>query len=150
MGVRLRVKMDFFAARWQDQTVELLTQAVIGTVFALLICCDGWCRQRSQQLSVLPEQLFCSSFNAQAPSSNFYTDMPLHQRQQMQKRLQLGNLILKFTMDFNHLHLHQGSDSRRRRLHLPELGWKLPPVIRIEPRWRSMVSSSLEAHHSFQ
>lgn len=123
--------MDFFAQLvGQDQAVELLTQAVIQNRVAPAYLFSGPAGVgKSLAARCFVEQLFCGSFDAgdSLPQSRY---VQIHQQQQIQKRLQLGNhpdlLWVQPT------YLHQGQRLSATAAAAAGLKRKAPPVIRTE------------------
>jgi DNA polymerase-3 subunit delta' len=125
--------MDFFAQLvGQDQAVELLTQAVIQNRVApayLFSGPDGV--GKSLAARCFAEQLFCSSSHPGGSlQQRYHANVPIHQQQHIQKRLQLGNhpdlLWVQPT------YLHQGQRLSAAAAASAGLKRKAPPVIRTE------------------
>ncbi len=124
--------MNFFAQLVGQQAVELLTQAVIQNRVApayLFSGPDGV--GKSLAARCFAEQLFCGSFNTgDSLQQHYHAHIPIHQQQQIQRRLQLGNhpdlLWVQPT------YLHQGQRLSATAAAAAGLKRKAPPVIRTE------------------
>jgi len=125
--------MDFFARLiGQEQAVEFLTQAIIQNRVAPAYLFAGPVGVgKSLAARCFVEQLFCASFNAGGSlQQRCHANVPIHQQQQVQKRLQMGNHPDLLWVEPTYL--HQGQRLSAAAAAAAGLKRKAAPIIRTE------------------